>query len=106
MSRPPLLSIRQRASGLSFNVRILPGSSRNMVVGLHGDAIKLKLTAPPVEGAANNLCIRFLAERLGVSKAALEILSGRTTRAKTILLRCDPAQAEHFRSRIRALLDG
>ncbi|MCU0558932.1 MAG: DUF167 domain-containing protein [Desulfobacterales bacterium] len=100
-----MLCIHQRPSGLSFNVRIQPRSSRNMVAGLHGDALKIKLTAAPVAGAANKMCLRFLAERLGVSHSALEILAGHTGRAKTILVKCDPARVQAVRDRIRALLE-
>ncbi len=101
-----MLSIHQHPSGLSFNVHILPRSSRNLVVGVHGDGLKIKLTAPPVEGAANKLCLHFLAEHLGVSRASMEILSGHTGRTKKILVHCDPANVEKIRSRINALLDG
>lgn len=100
-----MLSIHQQPSGMSFKVYIQPRSSRNMIVGLHGDALKIKLTAPPVEGAANKMCLQFLAERLGVSKSALDIVSGHTGRTKTILVRCDPARIDDIRARIRALLD-
>lgn len=61
-----------------------------MLAGLMGDALKIKLTAPPVDNAANELCIAFLADRLGVSKSMLDILSGHTGRTKMILLRFPP----------------
>ena len=57
-----------------------------MITGLHGDALKIKLKAPPVDGAANKMCIQYLAKCLKVPKSALEIISGHTSRSKLILL--------------------
>jgi len=58
-----------------------------MIAGLHGDAIKIKLTAPPVGGEANKMCVKFLSKCLGVPKSSLEIVSGQTGRTKRILIR-------------------
>lgn len=66
---------------------IQPRSSKNSVVGLYGDALKIKLTAPPVEGAANKMCIEFLAKQLGVPKSTLSIISGHSSRTKQILIK-------------------
>jgi len=60
-----------------------------MIVGLHDDALKIKLTAPPVDNAANKMCIKFLAKSLGVSNSRIEIISGHTSRTKQVLLRSD-----------------
>ena len=79
--------MREESQGIAFRVFILPKSSKNMVSGLYEDAIKIKLTAPPVDGAANKLCIKFLAKILKMSKSSIEILSGHTGRKKTILLK-------------------
>lgn len=59
-----------------------------MVVGVHDGALKLKLTAPPVDNAANTLCIAFLAKSLGLSKSSLDIVSGHTNRNKQIRISC------------------
>ncbi|MCG2759217.1 MAG: DUF167 domain-containing protein [Desulfobacteraceae bacterium] len=56
-----------------------------MITGTYGDAIKIKLTAPPVDGAANKMCIKFLAKYLKVPKTSLEIISGHTSRTKHVL---------------------
>ena len=53
-------------------------------MGLHGDALKIKLTAPPVEGKANKACIQFLAKCLSVAKSDLEIVSGHSGRTKQV----------------------
>jgi uncharacterized protein (TIGR00251 family) len=60
-----------------------------MISGLHDEALKIKLTAPPVDNAANRMCLKFLAKGLGVSKSSLEISTGHNSRHKQILLRSD-----------------
>ncbi len=78
---------RQSQDGLVLNVFIQPRASRNQVAGLHGEALKLRLTAPPVEGAANRMCIAFLAEMLDLPKSALEIVAGHANRHKQVRVR-------------------
>lgn len=67
-----------------FQVRVQPRASGNEIAGREGDAIKVRLTAPPVDGKANKALIDFLAERLGVSKSALAIVAGQSARNKVI----------------------
>ena len=83
------LNIRKNPEGLVFKVLVQPKSSKNMIAGLHNEALKIKLTAPPVNNAANQMCLKFLAKCLGVSKSSLEIIAGHTSRHKQILLRSD-----------------
>ena len=87
-----MLSIYDHPQGVAFKVYVQPRSSKNMIVGLHHDALKIKLTAPPVENAANKLCIKFLAKHLGVSNTRIEIISGHTSRTKQILLRSNQSK--------------
>jgi len=82
-----MLDIREKPQGIQFKIRVQPRSSRNSIVGLHGDALKVKLTSPPVDGAANKMCIAYLAKCLGKPKSSLEIVSGHTSRTKLILLK-------------------
>ena len=84
-----MLSIQKNPQGLVFKVLVQPRSSKNMLAGLHGDALKVKLTAPPVNNAANRMSIKFLAKTLGVPPSSLEIVSGHTSRNKQVLLRSD-----------------
>jgi uncharacterized protein len=70
--------------GVTLTVRVLPRASRNQVVGVEQGAIKIKLTAPPVEGAANAALIEFVAGWLGVRKSAVSIVSGETARHKRV----------------------
>ena len=81
-----MLKIDADKIGLKFNIYVQPRSSRNQVVGLHGDALKVKIKAPPVEGAANKMCIAVLAKALNVPKSAVEIVSGHGARTKRLLV--------------------
>lgn len=70
--------------GVLFHVHVQPRASRNEVAGLHGEAVKVRLQAPPVEGEANATLVAFLAERLGVGRRAVEIVSGHHSRVKRV----------------------
>jgi uncharacterized protein (TIGR00251 family) len=73
--------------GVRLTLHVQPRASRTGLAGLHGEAIKVRLAAPPVDGAANAELVRFLAELLGVPRSAVEIVSGRTGRRKVVLVR-------------------
>jgi len=79
--------VKKSPNGVTFRVFVQPRSSKNMISGLYKDSLKIKLMAPPVEGAANKMCIEYLAKCLEVPKSSLEIISGHTSRTKNILLR-------------------
>jgi uncharacterized protein (TIGR00251 family) len=98
-----MLPIQDHPSGLSFRIRVQPKSSRNEIVSAQGDALKLKVTAPPVEGAANKACIEMLAKALGVPKSCLKINSGQASRTKTMFVRCTPAAATRIRQSLQGL---
>lgn len=65
-------------------LHIQPGAKRSEVVGQHGDALKIRLAAPPVDGKANAALVAFLAARLGVPKARIELVAGQSSRAKRV----------------------
>lgn len=71
-------------AGVRLTLHIQPRGSRNAIEGIQGDALKVRLTAPPVEGAANEALIRYLAQRLGVSRSAVRLTGGATSRRKTV----------------------
>ena len=73
--------------GVRLRVHLQPRASHNRVVGAHGESLKVALTAPPVEGAANSALLRFLASQLKVPVSSLSILSGEKSRDKHILIR-------------------
>lgn len=78
------LSIQSFEGGVRFSVRVQPRASRTDIAGIHGDAIKIRVAAPPVEGAANQELVSFLAKQLGVARAAVRIARGETGRQKVI----------------------
>ena len=84
-----MISIRKNSRGVVFKVLVQPRSSQNIIVGLQDDVLKVKLTAPPVNNAANRMIIQFLAKALAVPKSSLEIVSGHTNRNKQVLLHSD-----------------
>ncbi|MEA1921792.1 MAG: DUF167 domain-containing protein [Pseudomonadota bacterium] len=75
---------RETADGVTFRVHVQPRAARNRLQGMHDDALKMSLTAPPVEGAANRLCRDFLAELLKLPRARVEVINGHKSRRKTI----------------------
>ena len=75
------------AEGVRLRVHVSPRASRTTVAGLHGSALKIRLQAPPVEGKANAALVAFVAETLGVSRAAVEIIHGLSARDKVLSVR-------------------
>lgn len=78
------LPIKKNDHGIRFSVTIQPRASRNEISGVHNGTLKIKLTSPPVEGAANKACIRLLGKILGIAPSRITILSGATGRNKVI----------------------
>ncbi len=79
-----MLKIMKTATGPIFRVRVQPGASKSEIVGVQEDALRIRISAPPVEGKANRALVQFLAEQLEVRRSQVEILSGHATRRKTI----------------------
>jgi len=73
--------------GTVIKVKVIPRSSRTEILGKENDIYRMKLTDPPVQGKANKAAIELLAEKLGVPKREIEIVSGKTGRLKTIRIR-------------------
>jgi len=78
------LDIQEHGDGVAFKIKVQPRASRNRVAGKMGDMLKVALTAPPVDGAANSACAGFLADLLNVPKNRVSIVSGHTGRVKLI----------------------
>jgi uncharacterized protein len=78
--------LTESPDGAVLNLRIIPRAAKNAIQGEHGDALKIRLCAPPVEGAANTALIKFLSDVLSVPRSRIQILSGATGRNKRVLL--------------------
>ena len=100
MSRPEHSLCSVSEDGIVLNLHIQPRASKNEVCGVQGNALKIRLTSPPVDGAANKLCREFLADLLSVPKSAVEIISGETSRHKRVRI------ADADPERLRLLVDG
>jgi hypothetical protein len=88
-------TIRDTADGAQFALRVQPRASRNKIAGLIGDAIKLAITAPPVDGKANEAVIDFFADLFRIPKSSVVIVSGQTGRNKLITIRGRTAEQVH-----------
>ena len=82
-----MVQVRESKKGLIFDIRVIPHASRAEILGVQEGAFKVKVTVPPVEGAANDACIKLLAKELGLKRCQLEITSGAKSRKKTIMVK-------------------
>lgn len=87
-----MIGYREEGGALVFAVRVVPRASKTAAAGEHDGALKVRVAAPPVEGAANAELARFLAKRLGVAASAVEVVGGRTSKTKVV--RASGAKAE------------
>jgi uncharacterized protein len=87
MRDTPPLDLREVAAGVVFRIRVQPKASRDGVIGLHARALKVGVTAPPAEGAANDACIGLLSRLLKVPKGRVHIVRGARSRDKWIEIR-------------------
>jgi uncharacterized protein (TIGR00251 family) len=75
-------AIRATTSGVLIRVRVQPRASAEQLEGVHGDQLRLRVTAPPVEGAANTACVALLAKVLGVRRSQVRLQAGEKSRDK------------------------
>lgn len=81
-----MLRLESVPDGVRFAVRVIPRAKRTALSGIHGGALKVRLTAPPVEGKANAALEAFLAERLGVRQTQVRVVAGHTSHQKIVLV--------------------
>jgi uncharacterized protein (TIGR00251 family) len=81
-----MITIKNSSDGITFTLRVVPRSSRCEITGIQNEALKLKITAPPVEGKANEECIRFLSDKLGIKRNRITIKAGHKSKNKTIAI--------------------
>jgi len=78
------INISENNGSVTFDVRVIPRSSKSAIVGEHNGALKVKLNSPPVDGAANDELVRLLSKEFGISRSAVEIVSGQSSRSKRV----------------------
>jgi uncharacterized protein (TIGR00251 family) len=85
--------IEALTTGVRLRIQVQPRAARSEVVGLHGGAVKLRIAAPPVDGAANAAVVDLLAERLGIPRSRITIAAGHAGRRKQVVVQgCTPAE--------------
>ena len=88
-----MISLKESKKGITFDIQVIPNASRTEIAGVQEGVFKVKVTAPPVEGAANEACIKLLAKEMGLKKSQMEISSGAKSRKKTVMIK-DISKAE------------
>jgi len=96
-----MIPVREATTGLSFAVKVHPRARKNAITGTVGDALKLSLTAPPVEGKANQAVVEFFADFFQISRSSVTITSGETSRLKVV--RITGITAEQLRQKLAGL---
>lgn len=92
LSATPWLQITSKGD-LQLTVHVQPGAKTTSCAGVHGDALKIRLHAPPVDGKANQALIAWLAKTLGCPQSAIELIRGQTSRRKTLSIHTEQADA-------------
>jgi len=82
-----LIRVTETAQGITFNVRVVPRASRSEIAGEFDGALRVRLAAPPVDGAANRELIRVLAKELKVPQNSIDIVAGLASKSKTVSIR-------------------
>jgi uncharacterized protein len=93
-----MFELKESLAGITFAVKVHPRAKKNAITGKVGDALKLALTAPPVDGKANAACIDFFAKLLKLPRSSVTIAAGQTSRNKVI--RVSGLSAEEIRKRL------
>ena len=96
--------MRQTAAGVELQLLVQPRASRDKLVGVLGDALKVRLAAPPVEGAANAACCAYFAKLCSLPKGRVTLVAGETSRHKRLLL--EGAEPAAVAAAIEAVLGG
>jgi uncharacterized protein len=97
-----MVPIKESATGVTFAVKVHPRARKNAIAGVIGDALKLALTAPPVDGKANQAVMEFFADLFAISRSSVTIASGETSRNKVIHV--SGIRAEQARQKLQAAL--
>ena len=95
-----MIDISQKDGSVIFTIRVVPRASKTEIIGELGGAVKVRVTSPPVDGAANAELIKLFAKTFGVAKSDVEIVSGQTSKTKQI--RIAGVTAEELRNLVSA----
>ena len=95
-----MIPIKETTQGVTFAVKVHPRAKNNAIIGELGDALKVSLTPPPIEGKANEACVAFLANLLEVPRSSVTIASGQKSRMKVI--RIAGISADELREKLRS----
>jgi uncharacterized protein (TIGR00251 family) len=111
MSAPPTAQPREvveasflswpQAGGVLVDVAVVPNAKRTEAVGLHDGALRVRLAAPPVDGAANEAMVQWLARSLGLPQRAVELVQGQTSRRKRLHAQADAVSVRRWLSAMR-----
>lgn len=96
--------LREKEDELLIRIFVQPRASKNEMAGCREGAFKIRLTAPPVDGAANKACSEFLGKYFGVPKSSVTIESGETSRTKQVSIRADKDKIEEIRKKLNEIL--
>jgi len=83
---PPASFLKETAGGTLLSIKLQPRASKNEIGEPLGDELKIKVTAPPVDAAANQALVELLAETIGCARGRVELIRGQTSRHKTVML--------------------
>lgn len=92
---PNNFKISRVDDGVKFQVKVQPNASKCEIAGIMDDAVKIRLDVPPIEGKANEKCVKFLSKLLDVPKTSISIISGDKSRSKLIFVKGNPAELEN-----------
>ena len=98
-----MFPVKESKNGLTFDIQVTPRATRAGIAGVQDEALKVKVTALPVEGAANTACIKLLAKELDLKKSQMEIFAGQKSRRKTVIVK-DVSRAE-LEKKIKGVLE-
>ena len=99
-----MVQIREKDNAVLFTIRIVPRASRSELAGFQDGTLKLRIAAPPVDGKANEECVRMIADFFGIKKVRVTIVSGHTSRTKTVAV--EGASVKEVAARLAELPPG
>ncbi len=81
-----MIDIQEKEGGVTLRVKVVPRASKSMIAGEIDGALKIRIASPPVDGAANDELIKFLAKQFGIGRGSIQILSGQTSKTKLVFV--------------------